>query len=127
MTLNNKKAAENEFHSVNIQYFSARKNENNQLYLIMQQWSDVLIMRSSNYLRQGKRRQNRAYIESPFGITPGDKVCGKDSLASMMDVTITTIERWIRDGMPVEQRGDQTNEWIFDISDVKSWYLQINK
>lgn len=82
-------------------------------------------MRSSNYLRQAKRRQNRSEINQQFGFSPDDKIVGKDSLASVMDVTITTIERWIRDGMPVEQRGDQTHDWIFDFAQVKHWYQQM--
>ncbi len=81
-------------------------------------------MRSSNYLRQAKRRQNRTDVGGQFGYSPEDKVCGKDSLASIMDVTITTIERWIRDGMPVVQRGDNTHEWIFELGDVKSWHAE---
>lgn len=81
-------------------------------------------MRSSNYLRQAKRRQNRVEIGNHFGYSGDDKVCGKDSLASVMDVTITTVERWIRDGMPVEQRGDQTHEWIFDLGEVKAWHAE---
>ncbi|WP_196139241.1 terminase small subunit [Aliikangiella sp. G2MR2-5] len=81
-------------------------------------------MRSSNYLRRAKRRQNKTTIHQQFNYSPNDKVCGKDSLASVMDVTITTVERWIRDGMPVEQRGDSTHEWLFDLTQVKQWYSE---
>ena len=82
-------------------------------------------MRSSNYLRQAKRRQNRTEVNHQLGFSPDDKIVGKDSLASVMDVTITTIERWIRDGMPVEQRGDSTHEWMFDFSQVKQWHQEM--
>ena len=78
-------------------------------------------MRSSNYLRQAKRRQNRAVVDQPLGYSPNDQVVGKDTLASVLDVSLTSIERWIRDGMPVAQRGDQFQEWIFDLSEVKDW------
>lgn len=78
-------------------------------------------MRSSNYLRQAKRRQNRNEASDQLGYAPNDRVAGKDSLASMLDVSITTVERWIRDGMPVEQRGDQLHDWIFNLNEVKAW------
>lgn len=79
-------------------------------------------MRSSNYLRQAKRRQNREVENNNWGYMPNDKIVGKDSLASIMDVTKTTVERWIRDNMPVEQRGDPLHDWIFDLTQVKDWY-----
>jgi hypothetical protein len=79
-------------------------------------------MRSSNYLRQAKRRQNRGIADDQIGYLPNDKIVGKDTLANLMDVTITSVERWIRDGMPVEQRGDNIHEWIFNLSDVKRWH-----
>lgn len=79
-------------------------------------------MRSSNYLRQAKRRQSRTDVTDKIGFSGDDKAYGKDSLASLMDVSITTIERWIRAGMPIEQRGDQTHEWVFDLADVKTWH-----
>lgn len=78
-------------------------------------------MRSSNYLRQAKRRHNKAIDDESAVFTSNDQVVGKDTLASLMDITITSVERWIRDGMPVEQRGSQIQEWIFNLSDVKKW------
>lgn len=79
-------------------------------------------MRSSNYLRQAKRRQNKTIVDDQVGFLPNDKIVGKETLASLMDVTITSVERWIRGGMPVEQRGDQLHDWIFDLSEVKRWH-----
>lgn len=78
-------------------------------------------MRSSNFLRRGKRSQNRTIVDASIGYSSQDQVVGKDTLASLLDVTITSVERWIRDGMPVEQRGDQYHDWIFNLSDVKNW------
>jgi len=78
-------------------------------------------MRSSNYLRQAKRRHNKSIVDDSKIYTSDDQIVGKDTLASMMDVTQTSIECWIRDGMPVEQRGDQYSEWIFDLNEVKRW------
>jgi len=78
-------------------------------------------MRSSNYLRQAKRRHNKSIVDDSAVFSSNDQIIGKDTLASLMDVTITSVERWIRDDMPVEQRGDQYSEWIFDLSKVKQW------
>ncbi len=78
-------------------------------------------MRSSNYLRQSKRRHNKSATEDSAVYTSNDQIIGKDTLAGLMDVTITSVERWIRDGMPVVQRGDQCKDWIFDLSQVKLW------
>lgn len=78
-------------------------------------------MRNSNYLRQGKRRHNKSIVDDSAVFTSNDQIIGKDTLASLMDVTITSVERWIRDSMPVEQRGDQYKEWIFNLTAVKQW------
>ncbi len=78
-------------------------------------------MRSSNYLRRAKRTQNRNSIDTNALFTSSDQVVGKDTLASIMDVTMTSVERWIHDGMPAEQRGSQTQEWIFNLNDVRNW------
>ena len=60
-------------------------------------------MRTSNYLRQGKRRQNRAQSEQQIDYASSDQVAGKDSLASLLDVSVTMVEHWIREGLPVVQ------------------------
>ncbi len=82
------------------------------------------IMRSSNYLRQAKRRQNRGVDSDNIGFMPNDKIVGKETLASLMDATVTSVERWIRDGMPVAQRGDNLQDWVFDLPAVKKWYQE---
>lgn len=82
-------------------------------------------MRSSNYLRRAKRTQNRTSFDTTAVFTSNDSIIGKDTLASMMDATITSVERWIRDGMPVEQRGSQVQEWVFNLNDVKKWKTSI--
>ncbi|MCF6194256.1 MAG: hypothetical protein L3J46_07980 [Kangiellaceae bacterium] len=78
-------------------------------------------MRSSNYLRQSKRRRSKSIVDTSTVVTGEDKIVGKDTLASLMDVTLTSIDRWIRDGMPVEQQGDQLSDWIFYLKEVKNW------
>ncbi len=78
-------------------------------------------MRSSNYLRQSKRRQSKLIEDISTVFTSHDVVVGKDALASLMDVTVTTVDRWIRYEMPVEQRGDHLHDWIFNLNNVKTW------
>ncbi len=45
-------------------------------------------------------------------------------LAQHMDVSLPTIDRWVKDGMPVVQRGSRGIEWSFDLADVISWYAR---
>lgn len=86
-------------------------------------------MKSSNYLRQAKRRHNRSTDTNDgthnnnehWHYSAEDKIVGKDSLASMLDETVTNVELWIRQGMPVEQRGDQLHDWIFNLLAVNNW------
>jgi len=81
-------------------------------------------MKSSNYLRRGKRKHHRSIIDDSSHFSNKDQIAGKDTLASIMDVTVTSVERWIRDGMPVEQRGNQTQDWIFNLNQVKKWKVK---
>lgn len=78
-------------------------------------------MKSSNYLRQAKRRHNRTTDTVNWHYSAEDKIVGKDSLAGLLDQTVTNIERWIMQGMPVEQRGDQLHDWIFNLEEVNKW------
>ncbi|MDQ7048267.1 MAG: terminase small subunit [Enterobacterales bacterium] len=78
-------------------------------------------MRSSNFLRQAKRRHTKVISEEANIFSADDQIVGKDTLASILDVSITSVERWIRDGMPVAQRGDKLQEWVFDMNQVKQW------
>jgi len=64
-------------------------------------------MRTSNYLRKTKRRFSKPVVDTSAIFTSNDQVIGN--------------ERWIRDGMPVEQRGDQLSDWIFNLGNVKHW------
>jgi len=45
---------------------------------------------------------------------------GKDCLAEEFDVSITTVERWIREGVPREQT-KQESLWIFHRGRVARW------
>jgi phage terminase Nu1 subunit (DNA packaging protein) len=43
-------------------------------------------------------------------------------VARHMGVTPPTIDRWIKDGMPVVQRGSRGVEWVFDLPEVIRWW-----
>jgi len=45
---------------------------------------------------------------------------GKDALAEEFDVSITTIERWVREGVPREKIG-RCSDWYFNRVTVAQW------
>jgi phage terminase Nu1 subunit (DNA packaging protein) len=48
----------------------------------------------------------------------------RSGLAEHMGVSLPTVDRWVKDGMPVVQRGARGVEWSFDLADVIRWYAQ---
>lgn len=48
----------------------------------------------------------------------------RSGLAEHMAVSLPTIDRWVKDGMPVVTRGARGVEWSFDLADVIQWYAQ---
>lgn len=46
----------------------------------------------------------------------------RSGIAEHLDVSLPTIDRWVKDGMPVVQRGGRGVEWVFDLADVIQWY-----
>lgn len=75
-------------------------------------------------MRRAKRKKANTIKDHPIGLTSDDKIVGKTTLASLLDVTQTSVERWIREGMPFEQRGDHLNDWVFDLPAVMQWKKQ---
>ena len=45
----------------------------------------------------------------------------KARLAVLVGKSLTTIDSWIRRGMPYEKKGDKSCEWQFKTSDVLDW------
>ncbi len=77
-------------------------------------------MKSSNYLRQAKRR-NHNRSETPKKSSWQDKVVGKYQLSLLLDINRAQLDSWIKNGMPVIQQGGLNKEWEFDLVAVKSW------
>ena len=45
----------------------------------------------------------------------------KAELAAWFEVSLPTIEAWIRKGMPIAQRGSRGVPWVIDILEVAEW------
>jgi hypothetical protein len=45
---------------------------------------------------------------------------GKEALAEEFDVSVTTVERWIREGVPCEN-SPSSSEWLFHRGRVSRW------
>ncbi|CAG2144468.1 hypothetical protein LMG31506_03012 [Cupriavidus yeoncheonensis] len=46
----------------------------------------------------------------------------RSGLAEHVGVSLPTVDRWVKEGMPVLQRGGRGVEWSFDLADVIRWY-----
>jgi terminase small subunit / prophage DNA-packing protein len=45
-------------------------------------------------------------------------------LAEHLAVSLPTIDRWVKDGMPVVTRGSRGVEWVFDLAEVIRWRIE---
>lgn len=43
-------------------------------------------------------------------------------IARHIGVSLPTVDRWVKEGMPVMQRGSRGVEWAFDLVEVIRWY-----
>lgn len=46
----------------------------------------------------------------------------RQDLANAMGVSLPTIDRWVREGCPVKQRGRKGIPWEFNLADVVAWW-----
>lgn len=46
----------------------------------------------------------------------------RSGIAEAMGVSLPTIDRWVKEGCPVVQRGGRGVEWVFDSADVIRWW-----
>ena len=81
-------------------------------------------MKSSNYLRQAKRRGHKSETDSQSAWM--DKIIGKNHLCSLLNVNRAQLDHWIKSGMPVLKHGGINKEWEFDLIAVKSWLKSQN-
>ncbi|NVJ59425.1 MAG: hypothetical protein HWE27_03495 [Gammaproteobacteria bacterium] len=79
-------------------------------------------MKSSNYLRQAKRRgQHLRKSEGEDNHAWQDKILGKYQLTLALGINRAQLDSWIKQGMPVTNRGNINKEWEFDLVAVRSW------
>lgn len=57
----------------------------------------------------------------PRAIGGGVRIANKAGCAEFFDVTMTTIDAWMRKGMPVLQRGSKGISWEIDLLAVAQW------
>lgn len=48
----------------------------------------------------------------------------RSDLAAYLGVSLPTIDRMVKEGMPVVQRGGRGIEWVFDSADVTRWQAE---
>jgi phage terminase Nu1 subunit (DNA packaging protein) len=49
-------------------------------------------------------------------------IVNRQDLAAAMGVSLPTVDRWVRDGCPVKQRGRKGIAWEFVLGDVIAWW-----
>lgn len=49
-------------------------------------------------------------------------IVNRQELSEAMGVSLPTVDRWIRDGCPVKQRGAKGIPWEFDLAAVVGWW-----
>jgi phage terminase Nu1 subunit (DNA packaging protein) len=52
---------------------------------------------------------------------PEVRRANKAQAAHFFDITLPTLEKWIRDGMPIVQRGARGVSWVLDLLDIAQW------
>jgi hypothetical protein len=83
-------------------------------------------------IKMGSRKkvehyQNKKRIDSPMKIDTQCFVVDKQGLASHLDVSLSTIDRWIKQGMPYIERGGFGHPWRFNVSVVRLWKMRNKK
>lgn len=49
-------------------------------------------------------------------------IVNRQELSQAMGISLPTVDRWIRDGCPVKQRGAKGVAWEFNLPDVVTWW-----
>lgn len=49
-------------------------------------------------------------------------ITNRQGIAEAMGVSLPTIDKWVREGCPVKQRGRKGIQWEFSVPDVVAWY-----
>lgn len=49
-------------------------------------------------------------------------IVNRQELSQAMGISLPTVDRWIRDGCPVKQRGAKGVAWEFNLPDIVAWW-----
>ena len=49
-------------------------------------------------------------------------IVNRQELSEAMGISLPTVDRWVRDGCPVKQRGAKGVPWEFDLAAVVAWW-----
>lgn len=58
-------------------------------------------------------------IENPD--IPDERIGNKADVANWFGVSLTTVDQWIRRGLPYLQRGERGKQWRFDLLAIAKW------
>jgi len=50
-----------------------------------------------------------------------NKIVNRSQLASILNRNVSTIDNWVRRGMPYTRKGAKGSQWFFNLTDVISW------
>jgi phage terminase Nu1 subunit (DNA packaging protein) len=67
------------------------------------------------------------HTAAPMKIDTQCVVVDKQGLSSHLDVSMSTINRWIHQGMPYIERGGFGRPWKFNVSVVRLWKMRNKK
>lgn len=62
-----------------------------------------------------------------FPGVPGERIANKAELARWFEISLPTVDSWIRTGCPFLQRGSSGNPWVFDLLSVSQWKYSGNR
>ena len=52
---------------------------------------------------------------------PDVRRANKAQAAQFFDITLPTLEKWIREGAPIVQRGSKGISWVLDLRQISEW------
>jgi hypothetical protein len=61
--------------------------------------------------------------EAALQTVPPSRRANKKLVAEFFDVSLPSVEAWVRRGCPVVHRGSKTEPWLFDLLAVAEWRI----
>jgi phage terminase Nu1 subunit (DNA packaging protein) len=61
--------------------------------------------------------------EAALNTVPPSRRANKKLVAEFFDVSLPSVEAWVRRGCPVVYRGSKTEPWLFDLLTVAEWRI----